>query len=93
MQEAVTNVESYLGKKNQKLPSYAPAPFTTNYRPEIDISAELAPTEASYYQSLIGNLRWIVELGRVDITCEVSMVASMMLIPPPWFSAAWSQPF
>ena len=39
------------------------------------------PTEAAYYQSLIGILRWIVELGRVDITCEVSMMASMMALP------------
>ena len=31
--------------------------------------------------SLIGVLRWIVELGRVDITCEVSMMASMMAMP------------
>ena len=31
--------------------------------------------------SLIGILRWIVELGRVDITCEVSMMSSMMANP------------
>ena len=26
-------------------------------------------------------MRWIVELGRVDITCEISMMASMMAMP------------
>ena len=81
VQEAVKNVEEYLKRKDQKLPSYAPAPFTSNYRPEIDISAELDPESASYYQSLIGILRWIVELGRIDITCEVSLMASMMALP------------
>ena len=35
----------------------------------------------AYYQSLIGILRWIVELGRVDITTEVSLLASMMAAP------------
>ena len=31
-------------------------------------------SEASYFQSLIGILRWIFELGRIDIHCEVSMM-------------------
>ena len=31
--------------------------------------------------SLIGALRWIVELGRVDITCDVSMMSLMMANP------------
>eukprot|EP01083_Nonionella_stella_P108565 315857_1 len=36
---------------------------------------------AAYYQSLIGILRWAVELGRVDITCELSMMASHLALP------------
>ena len=39
------------------------------------------PPSASYYQSLIGILHWIVELGRIDITTEVSMMASYMSLP------------
>ena len=31
---------------------------------------------ASYYQSLIGIMRWIVELGLLDIETEVSMLSS-----------------
>ena len=31
--------------------------------------------------SLIGILRWIVELGRVDICLEVSMMSSHMAMP------------
>jgi hypothetical protein len=30
---------------------------------------------------LIGILRWIVELGRVDICCEVSMMSSCLALP------------
>ena len=39
------------------------------------------PKDAAYYQSLIGVLRWIVELGRVDIVCEVSMMSSCLALP------------
>ena len=47
-------------------------PLKRDYKPEEDESQELGPEDAAYYQSLIGVLRWIVELGRVDITTEVS---------------------
>jgi hypothetical protein len=45
------------------------------------VYCELNPTEAAYYQSLIGVLRWIVELGRVDICLEVSMMSSQLALP------------
>ena len=35
-------------------------------------------TDAAYYQSLIGVVRWMVELGRVDICTEVSMLSSYL---------------
>ena len=81
VQNAVANVETYLRKLGKSLPRKATAPFTTGYRPEIDTTAELDPIEAAYYQSLIGIIRWIVELGRVDITAEASMMASCMAMP------------
>ena len=81
VQGAVNNVEAYLKRKNQSLPRKCSTPLATNYRPEIDISEELNSAEAPYFMSLVGILRWIVELGRVDITCEVSMMASMMANP------------
>ena len=55
--------------------------MTLDYKPELDISAELDGQEAAYYQSLIGTLRWIVELGRVDIYTEASLMASCMALP------------
>ena len=78
---AVNNVEAYLKKQGKTLPKRANAPFSSSYRPELDTSHELQATEASYYQSLIGVLRWITELGRIDITCEVSLMASCMALP------------
>ena len=38
-------------------------------------------SRAAYYQSLIGVLRCITELGRVDITMETPEMASMMAMP------------
>lgn len=80
-QAAVKNVEEWLSKKGRSLPKRAEAPFRNGYRPEIDVSRELVGEEASYYQSLIGILRWIVELGRVDICLEVSLMSSHLALP------------
>ena len=81
VQSAVRNVEDHLDKTGEKLPSRAKSPWTFNYRPESDITPELSPAKATYFQSLIGILRWIVELGRADIAMETSALASMMASP------------
>ena len=60
------NVKQYINKKGDhektefnihKLPKKARAPFKGDYRPELDVSEELSPEQAAYYQSLIGILR------------------------------------
>ncbi len=84
VQSAVKNVESYaMTQKGDRwnLPKIAETPLRTSYRPELDVTPELQPTEAAYYQSVIGILRWIVELGRVDICLEVSMMSSHLALP------------
>ena len=45
------------------------------------MNEELGEDDAAYYHYLIGVLRWIVELGRVDINTEVSMLSSHLDIP------------
>ena len=77
----MNNVVEYLSKRNKVLAAKAASPLTCNYRPEVNVSEELGPQEASYYHSLIGILHWIVELGRVDINCEVSMMSSHLALP------------
>ena len=81
IQNAVQNVEDHLQSRGEKLPARAKSPWSYNYRPETDISPTLSPTDAAYFQSLIGVLRWIVELGRADIAMETSALASMMAAP------------
>ena len=66
VQAAVKNVKTWLEKeenKRWKMPLKARTPLKSGYRPELDVSSELNASDAAYYQSLIGVLRWIVELG------------------------------
>ena len=65
------NVKKYLASVGDSLPRCAQTPITTDYRPEVDITHELSEKDAAYFHSLIGMLRWIVELGHADICLEV----------------------
>ena len=85
VQSAVKSVEAYIGRPENshlKMPSKAETPLMTSYRPELDVSPELTSRDSAYYQSLIGiQLRWIVELGRIDICLEVLMMSSHLAMP------------
>ena len=77
---AIDNVEDCLAKNfnGRKLPKKcAKFPFATNHRPEIDLShEELDDKLCNCYQSQMGVLHWMAELGRVDTMTEVSELAS-----------------
>jgi hypothetical protein len=84
VQAAIQNAEEYLSKRdgvNWKLPTKTETPLQRSYHPELDVSPELKPTDAAYYMSLIGMLRWIIELGRVDICLEYFMLSSHLDLP------------
>lgn len=76
----MSNVETYLRSGGLQLPWHASTPLSVGYWPEVDISDELADVDALYYQSLIGVLRCMVELGQIDITYEVAMMSSHMVM-------------
>ena len=80
-QAAVANVEEYLQKTGRKLGKKTPTPMVHGYRPELDTTPELNSGDANYYQSLVGILRWMVEIGRVDIITEVSEMSSYLAMP------------
>ncbi len=71
----------HLAKTREKHPYKAPTPLSSGYRPKIDVSPELGDTDSSYFHSLVGVLRWIVELGGVDIDVKVSMMSSHLALP------------
>ena len=83
VQEAVRNVEKYVSEHmpGRRLPRRAATPFERDYRPELDVTPELTPERSNFYQSQIGVLRWMVELGRIDIITEVSLLASHLALP------------
>ncbi len=84
VQEAVRICNKYVEEnlpKFYKLTQLVPNPFPTYYRLELDISPELLPEHASYYQSLVGIFRWKIELGRKDISTEISILSSHMALP------------
>ena len=80
VQDAVKNVECHLRKKGKSSRKGTYSPLSSNYRPKCDITPELDSTDASYYALLIGILRWMVEMGRIDICCEVSMMSSFVAL-------------
>jgi len=80
--EAVKNVEDRLAEHKAGLPTKANTPFSSSsYHPAHDISPELDDTDTKYFQELIGILRWAIELGRVDILLEVSLLSSHLALP------------
>ena len=75
VKEAIYNIKKQLSqdnlRSNKKLsgPNYLPKiPFSSlDYKSELDISLECNGSQINYFHNLIGVLRWIVELGRIDI--------------------------
>ena len=82
IKSSVENLEKILKQKKLKLSSKKmDAPISNGYRPEMDVSDELDSEDAQLFQSLIGILRWTVEIGRIDICAEVSMLSSHLALP------------
>ena len=79
--EAIRNVTTWLSKRNLMLKSKVSATLPTNYVPELDSSPYLNADDANYYQQQIGVLRWAVELGRIDICTEVSIMSGFNAAP------------
>jgi hypothetical protein len=82
--QAVRNCETHLKDHydgRYSLPKRADNPFSMSYEPELDDSTPLDPDAASYFQTIIGVMRWMVEIGRIDIETEVSLLSSHLAYP------------
>ena len=79
----IKNLEERLQKKGwKKLPSRnVKTPMEQSYTPELDPSEELEPEDITMFQELIGELRWAIEIGRVDIHTEVAMLSAYQASP------------
>ena len=75
---AIKNVEDNLEKHELKLPTICDTPLSSNYRPSKDTTTELNASGVQDLQGLIGGLIWPVELVRVDILLEVSLLSTRL---------------
>ena len=55
--------------------------MTTTYHPSEDVTKEMNKEELQVYQELIGILLWSVDIFRVDILLEVSLLSSQLEFP------------
>ena len=83
LQDAIANIEQFIDSNLQgmKLRRNVKHPWPSNYTSEDDETPELDAKMANYYQHLVGVLHWGIELGRVDMITEVSLLASHMAAP------------
>ena len=78
---AIENIEQMLAESNQRLPIKCRTPLSSGYRSELDTSPKLKTEGLQRYQELIGILRWAVELGKVDILLETSLMLTHLALP------------
>ena len=67
---SVKNVEESLAKRGLWLPTKVFKPLASDYRPELETSAELKSDGIQLYQELIGVLRWDVRIFEDDVQAE-----------------------
>ena len=78
---ALTTVEEAIEHREYDMPMKAKTPFSTKYSPELDTTPELDADDTRLCQEWVGILRWDVELGRIDIYLEVSLISSHVANP------------
>jgi hypothetical protein len=84
VQQAVKNIETFLENNLEgkfALLKRGDNPFPCDNAPKEDVTPLLEPGVATYFMQLIGVLRWMCELGRIDICTEVSMLSSFAVMP------------
>lgn len=89
VRDSIKNIKARLKEDgfefNKKLSdvAYSPQqPFSNaKFKPELDTSPMCNDDQVWYFQNLIGVLRWIVEMGRIDIAYELSCLSQYLAAP------------
>ena len=83
VKNAIKTVETLLDEDGEDymLKKKMSDPFPPDYKPELDMTDELGANLIPRYQQLIGICRWAVELGRIDIFHEVSLLSQYQSSP------------
>ena len=53
----------------------------SKYDPDMDMTKQVSTELTTFCQSQIGILHWMVDMGRIDIATEVSLLASHVALP------------
>ena len=65
--------------KRHKSPEH---PFSSEtYRPELDLSDPCDSSEHQFFQQTVGIARWMIEIGRIDIAYEISLMSRYLAAP------------
>ena len=75
---AIDVVRGLIAEDGQELKTSKPkheGPMPINYEPELDSTPHCDEEHASQYRQIIGILQWAIELGRMDILTEVSLLS------------------
>ena len=78
---AVATVKQAEAIKRWHWPINVSTPMTASFVPEWDDSPALDSEGITFYQEMIGMLRWATELGRVDILYEVAVLSQYQAAP------------
>ena len=77
----VKNFEETLANKALRLPKKCNLPTKHSYRPEMDCTGELKADGLQLYQELIGYLCWVLEIIRVAILLETTIISKHLGLP------------
>ena len=74
-------IESYHSMFKQDRPKNMRTPLDKNDHPELDDTELLTGESNQHYLTLIGQLQWLVTLGRFDIHAQVTTMSRFMSAP------------
>ncbi len=77
IEKMIGDYERIYGKK----PKHATSPLVKGDHPELDTSALLDFDKTKLYQSLIGSLQWVIQIGRFDVATAVMTVSRFRAAP------------
>lgn len=78
---ATDKIENELADIGQRVAKNPVTLFSLGYRPELDVTPELPAKEINKFQEILGILRWIVELGQVDVLFKVTTLSRFLVNP------------
>ena len=78
---ALPTIEEAIEHGEYDIPMKAKTPFSTKYCPELDTTPEIDANHTRLCLEWVGILRWAVELGRLDMYLEVSLISSQIANP------------